>query len=157
MKITKKKIAAVVGAGTLAIGAGGVAYAYWTTTGTGTGEATSALTASAGVTIASVGDLTGFRLGDSKPVVVTATNNASSSQKIGAVTVTVGKAGDCAANNWQISDPRGTFATLAATGSQGATSSRTEVATLTLLDLPTNQDACKGVTPPLTFTAAQGS
>ena len=39
----------------------------------------------------------------------------------------------------------------------GATSGSTDVATLTLKDLSTNQDACKGVTPVLSFSAAQGS
>ena len=37
------------------------------------------------------------------------------------------------------------------------TSGSTDVATLTLKDLSTNQDACKGVTPVLSFSAAQGS
>ena len=153
MKISKKKIAAAIGAGTIAVGAGGVAYAYWTTTGSGTGSASSASTANGVVTIAQDGALTGFTLGDTKTVSVKAANGASSSQNIGNITVTVGAVGGCAADNWAVSDLTDNIGTLAG----GATSGSTDVATLTLKDLSTNQDACKGVTPVLSFSAAQGS
>ncbi|MCA1982903.1 hypothetical protein [Nocardioides nematodiphilus] len=153
MKITKKKIAAAVGAGAVAVAAGGVAYAYWTTTGSGTGSASSASSAGAAVTITQDGALTGFTLGDTKTVSVKATNGASSSQNIGNITVSVAAAGGCAADNWAVVDLADSVGTLAG----GATSASTDVATLTLKDLSTNQDACKGVTPVLTFTAAAGS
>lgn len=149
----KKKIAAVVGAGAVAVACGGVAYAYWTTTGTGTGTAGAASAANGTVTIAQDSDLSGFVLGQTKTVFVKATNSATSSQNIGNIIVTVADAGACTANNWAVSDDADNIGTLAA----GATSASTDVATLTLKDLSTNQDACKGVTPVLTFTAAAGS
>jgi hypothetical protein len=154
MQITKKKkIAALVGAGAVAVGASGVAYAYWTTTGSGSGSASSTSAANAGVTIAQVSDLSGFVLGQTKTVSVKATNGATSSQNIGNVTVSVAAVGGCAADNWAVVDTADTIGTLAG----GATSTTTDVATLTLKDLSTNQDACKGVTPTLTYTAAAGS
>lgn len=154
MKISKKKIAAAIGVGAVTVGAGGVAYAYWTTTGSGTGSASSASTANGAVTIAQDGALAGFTLGDTKTVTVKATNGATSSQNIGNITVSVAASGQCAASNWAVVDSADSIGTLAG----GATSGSTEVATLTLKDLSdTNQDACKGVTPVLTFTAAAGS
>lgn len=42
MSVSKKKVAAVLGAGAMAVAGSGVAYAYWTTSGSGTGTATTA-------------------------------------------------------------------------------------------------------------------
>lgn len=153
MKITKKKIAAVVGAGAVAVAGGGVAYAYWTTSGAGTGSASTSSGDAVGVSIAQSSDLTGFVLGQTKTVSVKATNGATSSENIGNITVSVADVTGCAASNWTVVDLADNIGTLAGS----ATSASTEVATLKLLDLSTNQDGCKGVSPVLTFTAAQGS
>lgn len=51
---TKKKIAALVGAGALVLGAAGIAAAYFTATGTGTGSATVTTPANLKVTVTPV-------------------------------------------------------------------------------------------------------
>jgi hypothetical protein len=160
-KYTKKqKVAVALGAGAIAIAGGGVALAYWTTTGGGSGSATAGAPATAKqVTINQSGALTGFVLGDTKDVNVTATNNAAYSQDIGAIAVTAAdstgtNSGTCAASNWVITPVTNDIAALAG----NATSSITKVATIQLKDdVATNQDACQGASPVLTFLAAAGS
>jgi hypothetical protein len=160
---TSKKVAAALAAGAVTVAGTGVAFAYWTTTGSGTGSAGSSAAAAIGVTInqdTADHPLTGYVLGATKDVFVTATNGASYSQDIGNITVSVaasGASGACAASNWDVQDVADNLSTLAASGQTGATSASTKVATLQLKDLATNQDACQNVTPVLTFTAAQGS
>ena len=150
-----KLIAVGVGAATL--GVSGVAYAYWTTQGSGTGSATAGDTVTADkISLTQVGTLTGFYPGSTaQNVVVKATNPAAFSQKVGNVTVVVGAVGDCAASNWDVVDSADAFGILGA----GATSDAAgqTVATIALKETGANQDACKGVSPVLTFTSAAGA
>jgi len=154
-KMTKRSLA--VGAAAALMTTTGVAWAYWTTTGAGTGSATTGTSASAdAITLAQVGTLTGFYPGSTaQNVVVQATNPAAYSQKVGNVTVTVAAVASCAASNWDVVDSADAFGILAA-GASSAPAGQT-VATIQLKDTTSNQDACKSVTPVLTFVSASGA
>jgi hypothetical protein len=153
---TKTKVVAVAAVGG-ALAMSGVAYAYWTTTGSGTGSATAGSDIAADkIQLTQVGTLTGFYPGSTpQSVRVKATNPAAFSQKDGNVTVSVAAVGSCAADNWTVSDSGDSFGTLAA----GATSAAEgqAVATIQLRESGANQDACKGVSPVLTFASAPGA
>jgi hypothetical protein len=161
----KQKVAAALGAGAMAVAGGGVAFAYWTTTGTGTGSATAITSVANSVTInqdTAASPLTGYVLGATKDVWATATNTASYSQNVGNITVTVADStgtnlGNCASSNWVVTDVADNVGTLGKSGSATVTSASVKVATIQLSDLSTNQDNCKGASPVLTFSAAQGS
>jgi hypothetical protein len=153
---TKAKLVAVAAAGgTLAMS--GVAYAYWTTTGAGTGSATAGTSAVGDkIELTQVGTLTGFYPGSTpQSVMVKAHNPAAFSQKVGNVTVTVAAVGQCAADNWTVSDSGDSFGTLAAGDTSAAEGQA--VATIQLRESGANQDACKGVSPTLTFASASGA
>ena len=155
LSMKSKLVVIGAAAGTLAMS--GVAYAYWTTQGTGTGSATAGNTVTADrIELSQVGTLTGFYPGSTaQSVMVKAHNPAAFSQKVGNVTVTVGAVGSCAADNWTVVDSADSFGTLIA----GATSAAEgqAVATIQLRESGSNQDACKGVSPVLTFTSAAGA
>jgi hypothetical protein len=162
MRKVNKRVGAVLGGTAVAVAGAGAAYAYWTTTGSGTGAAGTSHPATVGVTInqdTTASPLTGFVLGATKDVYVTATNDAAYKQNIGNITVTVEDVKDvndnvvCAASNWTVTDVTDNIGTLAGS----ATSSSTKVATLTLNDTSSNQDGCQDVTPVLDFSAAQGA
>jgi hypothetical protein len=148
------KVTVAIGATAAVLGTAGVAYAYWTTTGTGTGAATSTTDVGTDkITLAQVGTLTGFYPGSTpQNVMVKATNPAAYSQKVGNVTVTVADSGTCLSGNWAIVDSADAFGILAATASSAAGGQA--VATIQLTESGLNQDACKNVTPVLTFTSA---
>ena len=152
---TLSKAAAGIGAAALVVTTAGVAYAYWTTTGSGSGSATTGDTVAAdAIQIVQSAALTGFYPGSTaQDVKVTAKNPAAFSQKVGNVTVSVAAAGGCAASNWAVVDAADAIGVLAS----GITSGSTTVATIQLLETGLNQDACKGVTPVLTFASAQGA
>jgi len=153
---TKAKLVVVAAAGgTLAMS--GVAYAYWTTTGSGTGSATAGTTAATDkIELTQVGTLTGFYPGSTaQSVMVKAHNPAAFSQKVGNVTVSVAAVGSCAADNWTVVDSADSFGVLTADETSDAEGQ--EVATIKLRESGANQDACKGVSPVLTFTSAAGA
>ena len=154
---TSTKITAVVAGGALAVATAGVAYAYWTTSGSGSGSATSGTDAAADkISLAQVGTNTGFYPGSAaQNIKVQATNPAAFSQKVGEVTVTVAAAGGCAASNWTITNVVDSFGILAAGASSAAAGQ--VVATISLDETGVNQDACKSVTPVLTFASAPGA
>jgi hypothetical protein len=153
---TKAKLVVVAAAGG-AVAMSGVAYAYWTTQGSGTGSATAGSdVAGDKIQLTQIGTLTGFYPGSTpQSVMVRATNPAAFSQKVGNVTVTVAAAGSCAADNWTVSDAADSFGVLTA-GSSSAPEGQA-VATIQLRESGANQDACKGVSPVLTFTSASGA
>jgi hypothetical protein len=152
----KTKVVAL-GVGVATVGLSGVAYAYWTTQGSGTGSATAGSDVAADkISLTQVGTLTGFYPGSTaQNVVVKASNPAAFSQKVGNVTVVVGTVGGCASTNWDVVDSADSFGILAA----GATSDAAgqTVATIALKETGVNQDACKGVSPVLTFSSASGA
>lgn len=159
-----KKVAAGLAAGAVVVAGSGVAYAYWTTTGTGTGSASASTSVANSVTINqdAAHALSGYVLGQTQDVYVTATNTATYSQSIGNITVVVADStgtdgGTCTASNWLVSDVTDAIGMLGAHGSATDTSSSVKVATIQLKDLSTNQDHCKGASPVLTFSAAQGA
>ena len=156
---TTTKITALVGAAAITVATAGTAYAYWTTTGSGSGSATSTHDVGTDkISLAQVGTLTGFYPGiTAKDIKVQATNPAAYSQKVGEVTVTVaasGTSGACAADNWTITNVDDSFGVLGAGASSDAAG--LVVATITLRESGSNQDACKDVSPALTFTSAGG-
>lgn len=155
MRFTKKRITAVaVSTAVVALGAGG-AFAYWTSTGSGsgsgsTGTATNFVVASSAAT----GDpLTPG--GPTQTVAFTVTNPGSGSQNLSSVVVTVATStggvwtsGTCSAADYTVSTPAITYGQIAPGGTATGT------VTLTMNNLATNQDACKGVTVPLYFAAS---
>ena len=150
--LTKATVA--IGTASIVLATAGVAYAYWTTTGAGTGSATTGTDAPADkISLAQVGTLTGFYPGSTpQDVKVVATNPAAFSQKVGNVTVTVGTIGGCASSNWAVVDSADSFGVLA--GNTSSAAAGQVVATIQLTETGVNQDACKSVSPVLTFASA---
>jgi hypothetical protein len=86
-RFMNKKVVAIGLAAGLALGASGAAFAYFTSTGTGTGSATTG--SSAGLNIAQVGSVTNLLPGAaSQTIHYTVTNNTTSAENVGQVTVT---------------------------------------------------------------------
>ena len=163
MQFTKKKAAAVLAGGAMVVAGSGIAYAYWTTQGAGDGSATSSQPATATqVTLSQVGTLTGFVPGGAaQDVMVKAHNDATYSQNIGNITVTVLDVKDssdnvvCAASNWLVTEAADNIGTVA--GSSDSAAAGVKAATLQLKDLSSNQDGCQNVSPVLHFAAAKGA
>lgn len=153
---TTTKITALVGAAAITVATAGTAYAYWTTTGSGEGSASSRdVVEGEAITLEQFGTLTGFYPGATpQNIKVVATNPAPYSQKVGEVNVTAGAVASCAADNWTITPVADDFGILAAGDSSDAAGQT--VATITLRESGSNQDACKDVSPVLTFTSAGG-
>lgn len=135
---------------------GGLAYAYWTAGGSGTGSATTGT--SAGFTIASTAPTGGLLTpgGVTDTVAFTVTNPGPGVQHLSNVAVSIaGPTGTawtavsgCSALDYTVGTPAITYADIA----QGASAAGT--VTITMNNLATNQDACKGVTVPLYFLAS---
>ena len=145
MRLRKKTIAvttaAFVIAGTTA------AVAFWTTGGSGTGTTTTA-EATADVVLSTV--VTGDPLvpGGSQSVEVLADNPNPAVVELGEISLAVSTSNPaCGAGNFLIGTVPGGSVPSGPGFSLGST-------TLTLQDLPTNQDACKNVTVTLALTAA---
>jgi hypothetical protein len=153
---TKTKLVVVAATGG-ALAMSGVAYAYWTTSGSGTGSATAGSDVAADkIQLTQVGTLSGFYPGSTpQNVMVKATNPAAFNQKVGNVTVTVAAVGSCAADNWTVVDSADSFGIVNAGDTTAAAGQA--VATIQLRESGANQDACKGVSPVLTFASASGA
>jgi hypothetical protein len=139
----------------LAFGAG-VAYAYWSATGVGDGSATSA--SNSAFTVSS-GTPTGGPLtpgGATTSVPFTVSNPGSGSLRLSTVTVTVAESdgstwnsvAGCSAADYTVGTPAITYGNIPAGGSVSGTVS------VTMNNLPTNQDGCKNATVPLYFVAS---
>ena len=155
MRISNKKKAAVVLAVvTVGIAGAGGAYAYWTTGGTGSGSATAGT--SANFNIAQTNTVTGLTLANGQTVNFTVSNPVNYAQYLTNVAVTV----DAFSAQGDASKPACTAADFAisnvsiASGDIAANGSRNGTAVITLKNLATNQDNCKGASPALTFTAS---
>jgi hypothetical protein len=151
---TAKLAVAGVSVGTLAVS--GVAYAYWSTTGTGSGSATTGTSSVFAVTsdAATGGLLTPG--GPTDTVAFHVKNNNSGVQRLTAVAVTVANsdgtewtaAPGCSAADYTVGTPSFTAGDIAA----GATKDGT--VTISMNNLGTSQDGCKGVTVPLYIAAS---
>jgi hypothetical protein len=148
----KKKAAAVLGAGVIALTSGGVALAYWTSSGTGTGTAATGTTAN--VTVNETTPTTTLYPGGSVALAGTFDNTNSSAIKVGTVTATVGTLPTgCVAGDFTITGTGVVNAEIDAGSNVGAWSG----ITLAMNDTSANQDACKSQTVPVTFSVSAAS
>lgn len=152
----RKRIYAVLAATTIVAVGGGLAYAYWSSTGTGSGSASTGTGSS--FVVAST-DPTGGPLspgGPSETVAFTVTNPSTGSQNLTSVVVSVANTTGtawtavtgCSALDYTVGTPVITYAQIAS----GAVANGT--VTITMNNLPSNQDACKLVTVPLYIVAS---
>lgn len=155
MRKFSKKTYLATGAAAIIVAAGaGSAIAYWTTSGTGTGSASTGTSSSFVVTTdPAAGDpLTPG--GPSETVAVHVNNPSSGHQKLQTLTVAVAQAdgsawttvSGCSAADYTVSVP--VTATDLAPGATYDT-----VATISMNNLASSQDGCKGATVPLYFAA----
>jgi hypothetical protein len=135
---------------------GSLAFAYWTSTGSGSGSATTGT--SSNFTVSSTA-ATGVSL---KPgvgqqtVTFTVHNPSTASQTLSLVAATVAKTDGtawtavtgCSAADYTVGTPTITYGPILASGDAVG------MVTLTMNNLPTNQDACKDATVPLYFAAS---
>lgn len=147
----KTKRSAVVGAATIALVGGGIAFAAWTSTGTGTGSATAGDAAVLGVAQdAAVGGL--FPTG-TKDVSITVTNTNSYPIKVsslvpGAVSVDSGHAG--------CTSPAVTFSSLTALTDRVAAGG-TKTYTVNAAMGADSSNGCQGATFSTPYTATGAS
>lgn len=135
---------------------GGVAFAYWTSSGSGTGHGTTG--DGTDLAVSSPGP-TGPGLtpgGPNQSIPFTVTNPGTGTQDLTSVTVIVA---DENGDPW-VSEPVGCTAADYTVGTPVITydqipggSSISGTVTLTMNNLDSNQDACKGLDVPLYFTA----
>lgn len=152
----RKKSAALVVAAGLTVAGTGVAYAYWTSTGEGDGTAT---TGTSIPFVVAAQTATGGPLtpgGATQLIPFTVTNPANAGvQTLSAVTASVLNAdgsafasGDCSADDYTV-----TITTPPAYGAIQPGGVVDGSATVTMLNLDSNQDDCQGVTVPIKFVA----
>jgi hypothetical protein len=153
-KIAGRKKRIIVTTAVLAAIGGGAAFAYWSATGTGDGEAEAGQ--SVPFTIASQA-ATGGPLspgGPTQTVAFTVTNPGSGVQNLTAVAVTIpgswsaGTTLPCTADDFTVGTASIAKGAINPAGVVSGT------VTVTMKNLATNQDSCKGVTVPLAFAAS---
>ncbi|MEO5708907.1 MAG: hypothetical protein ABIQ59_03700 [Nocardioidaceae bacterium] len=151
-----KKAKVAVVAGVLTIGIAGGAYAYWSTTGTGSGSAT---TGTSSLFVVTTDAATGGPLTPGGPTATVAfhvQNTNSGVQRLSAVAVTVATStgaawtavSGCSSADYTVGTPTFTAGDIA----PGATKDGT--VTITMNNLGSNQDACKGAAVPLYVAAS---
>jgi hypothetical protein len=155
MRTITTKAKATIAAGVVITAAvSGVAYAYWTTSGSGSGSASSGTTQAEDALRLTqdkaVTDL--YPGGPAGDIVVRAANPAAFDQVVGDVTVKATYPVDCPADNWKLTNATDSMGTL-----KPSESTATVVGTIALTETGANQDACKSVTPTLSFTSAPGA
>ena len=155
--ITGKRRATVVAMTAVLVLVGGLAFAYWTSSGSGTGTGSTG-----GGTEFTVSDdgVTGPDLtpgGPNQTIAFTVHNTGTGTQDLTSLTVIVAdENGDpwvsdpvgCTAADYALGTPTITYDQIPGGGSISGT------VTLTMNDLPSNQNACKGLDVPLYFTAS---
>ena len=142
----KKKAAAVLGAGALAITGGGVAFAYWTQSGSGAGTAATGTTSS--VTVVSTTPTSNLYPGGSVALSGKFDNPNPGSVRIGTVTATVGTLPEgCVSGDFSSSGTAAVNAEIPTGSNVGSWSG----ITLSMNDTGVSQDACKTATIPVTF------
>ncbi len=156
-RFTKRTKLLTAAAAIVTIGVGsGLAYAYWSSTGTGVGSATTGT--STGFTVAST-TATGGPLtpgGPSETVAFTVTNPSTGHQILSSVVVTVANStgspwtavSGCSSADYTVGTPTVTYGDIAPSGVVSGTVS------VTMNNLSSNQDGCKGATVPLYFVAS---
>lgn len=153
-KIAGRKKRIIVTTAVLATLGGGAAFAYWSSVGTGTGAA--AAGTSVPFTVVSQA-ATGGPLspgGPSQTVSFTVTNPGSGVQNLTAVDVIIpanwsaGTTLPCTAADFTVGTPSITKGDIQPSANVQGT------VTVTMKNLATNQDSCKGVTVPLAFSAS---
>lgn len=155
--VARKKRATVVALTAIVVLIGGAAFAYWTSSGTGTGSGSTGTSTDFTVT---GGAVTGPALtpgGPSQSVAFTVANLGTGTQDLTSVTAIVAdENGDawvsdpvgCTADDYTVGTPVITYDQIPGGGSISGT------VTLTMNNLPSDQDACKGLDVPLYFTAS---
>lgn len=160
MAYTKKRLTIILVTAAVLVVGGGVAFAYWTSTGTGTGAATTGTSTAFVVTSSAPtgGPLTPG--GPAQTVAFNVNNPSSGIQNLASVTVTIAEgvvAGvptpwddvpGCSAADYTIGTPDFDPGDIPAGGDLAGT------VTITMNNLGSNQDACKGATVPLLFVVA---
>jgi hypothetical protein len=150
-----KKTKALVGAGVLVIATAGGAYAYWSTTGNAAGSAS---TGTSSAFVVTTDAATGAALtpgGPTQTVAFHVQNTNSGVQRLSTVTVTVATntgaawtaVPGCSAADYTVGTPAFTPGDVATNAVKDGT------VTVTMNNLGSNQDACKGVTVPLVFSS----
>jgi len=150
MRTFSKKTVAAATAALVMVG-GGAAFAYWTTTGSGTGTATAGDVSA--LTVHQTSSVTGLYPGG--PAVTLSGNfdNPNSGQVfVAAVNATVTGTNHvgCTAADFEIGGSAPVGAEIATGSGVGGWSGLT----LRLVDSTSNQDACKGATVNLSYTAS---
>ncbi|HKT03672.1 MAG TPA: hypothetical protein VJT31_29445 [Rugosimonospora sp.] len=156
--LLNRKAALAIGAGVAIVAvSGGAAFAYWTTSGSGTGSATTGTNQA--VTITQTGTTSGLVPGGAAQAVnFKITNPLTTPQYVTSVTVAITASWSaqadsakpaCTAADYTLVQPNAISADLAA----GDTAFSPSGASIALKDTSANQDNCKGVTVPLTFTS----
>lgn len=151
----KRAIAAVAAIAIVGVG-GALAYGFWSSTGTGTGSAT---TGTSSVFTVAGSAPTGGPLspgGPTETVPFIVTNTGSGTQNLTSVLVSVaGPTGGawtsvvgCSTLDYTVGTP------VIAYGAIGPAGTASGTVTLTMNNLGTNQDGCKGATVPLYFVAS---
>jgi hypothetical protein len=155
--IAGKKRATVVAMTAVLVLIGGLAFAYWTSSGDGTGSGT---TGGSTDFLVSGHDPIGAALtpgGPSQTIPFTVTNTGTGTQDLSSVTVVVAdENGDpwlsdptgCTNADYTLGTPVITYGQIAGSGTLSGT------VTLTMKNLPSDQDACKGLDVPLYFVAS---
>jgi hypothetical protein len=151
-----KKTKALVAAGVLVTATAGGAYAYWSSTGAGAGSASTGTSSPFAVTTdtASGGLLTPG--GPTQTVAFHVTNNNSGVQRLSTVTVTVATStgaawtsvAGCSAADYTVGTPAFTPGDVASNATKDGT------VTITMNNLATSQDGCKGAVVPLYVSAS---
>lgn len=155
--IARKKRATIVAMTAILVLIGGVAFAYWTSSGAGTGHGT---TGDGTEFTVSDDGVTGPDLtpgGPNQTIAFTVHNNGTGTQDLTSLTVIVAdENGDpwisnpvgCTAADYTLGTPTITYDQIPGGGSISGT------VTLTMNDLPSNQDACKTLDVPLYYSAS---
>ncbi|MGN6472250.1 MAG: hypothetical protein ACTHK4_01200 [Mycobacteriales bacterium] len=169
MQFNKKKAAAVIGAGVIAVAGSGVAFAYFTSSGNGTGSATVGSAGSWGVAA-------GTTTGTMYPGIITAistvpftvTNNRNGKQAVTDATHLVATVVDDANGNIEqngvalsgckavwftptVGTPSKAYGTSIA-----PTGTFTVSVGVTMSDSGTNQDSCQGASPDINLAVTSG-
>jgi hypothetical protein len=153
-----KKLATGAAAGVIVLAGGGIAFAYWTASGSGNGSASTSAGA-ATVSVAQTSTISNLNPGGTAQTISgSVTNTGSESAYITSVTVSIASvvkatsapAGTCDASDYDLSDE---VMTVGQDLDAGEAATFTG-ATIAFLNKATNQDACKGATVNLLYTAA---
>ncbi len=149
MRLTRKKMVAVIATGVVTLAMAGVAFAYWTTSGAGTGTGTAA--ASNGtLTLHASFPTAGLYPGGSVPVSYTADNARDTDLQVGSLHAVVSTSDvNCLASWFSVAD----VAENQVISKQTSGVALTNQGSLVFANAGANQDACKSATITLTLSS----